>query len=218
MFSGRWIALVLFIVLLVLISREKGTLKNKFTKCGILFVEGMIGGLIIDSIGINAGYYFFPRHPIYSLSYFAIVLPAWGVFGMFIDYTWHKLGKEKFVRGLTITTPLLFAFYEGSNLLTGSWIYTASTQAVILGWFPLILVFAGCHRRRDFKKAIEEEIEKAKEGEKFVLQGVLIFAKVLLIVVMFPLLFVSLFRILTICRHEHNVNLPALIKMHALME
>lgn len=196
MILSRYIALVLFVILATLmIFREKGKLKSKITRCGIVFTEGMIGGFIIDSIGVNAGYYYFPRQPFLSFEYFAIVLPCWGVFGMAIQYCWNKLGNEKFIRGLLITTPLLFAFYEGSNLITHSWVYTTPSWAILLGWTPLVLTFAGCHRRRVLKGKIEEEEEKARNKQKVVVANLLYFANILTTIVMFPLLLVSLIRV-----------------------
>lgn len=197
MLLSRWISLGIFIILLIFITRENGKLKNKLTKYGIIFLEGMVGGLIIDSIGINAGYYYFPAHPIYSLSYWTIVLPCWGVFGMATNYLWDKLGKNKFMLGLTLTTPLLFTFYEGTNLLTSSWTYTVPIWTVMLGWTPLVLVFTGCHRRRDIKRRIEEKIEIAKQSQQFAIEKVWFITRLLVIIVMFPLLLVSLFRIFT---------------------
>jgi len=193
---SRYITLGVFIVLVLLITfTDKDKTKSKITKWSIAFLEGMVGGFIIDSIGINAGYYYFPRQPFLSLEYFAIVLPCWGVFGMLVNYTWNKLGQEKFVQGLAITTPLLFLFYEATNLITNSWVYTTPTWAIMLGWTPLVLTFAGCHRRRDLKRGIEEEEEKARQKNKTVVANLLFVSRILITVIMFPLLVVSLLRI-----------------------
>lgn len=198
MFLSRYIALVLFIVLTsLMIFKERGKLKNKIIQCGIIFTEGMVGGFIIDSVGINAGYYYFPRQPFLSLEYFAIVLPCWGVFGMAIQYCWNKSGNEKFIKGLLITTPLLFTFYEGSNLITHSWVYNTPSWAIVLGWTPLVLTFAGCHRRRVLKRKIEAEEEKARSKQKVVVANLLYIANILTTLVMFPLLLVTLARVFT---------------------
>ena len=77
----------------------------------MIFVEGFVGGLIIDSLLVNVGWYYFPRQPIYSYNYFAIVLPCWGVFGLFVNFVWEWIGKDKFVRSMPLTLLCLFAFY-----------------------------------------------------------------------------------------------------------
>ena len=202
----RWIALAAFIVLLILSRRDLRHL-------GIVFIEGMVGGLIIDAVGVNLGYYAFPRQPLYSLSYFAIVMPCWGVFGVLIDYFWKKLGKEKFLRASAIIVPLLFASYEGLNLLTGSWVYHLPWYVIAPCWLPLIYTFAGCHRREEVVKKMKQTEIKYTDIRHEVLVGVRVFLTIL----MFPLLFVSLFRILTTCRHRYSVSLPTLIKAHVLM-
>ena len=146
----RWIALGTFVVLVLLNLREQhpGCTRKKHFKCfAKAFVEGMIGGLIIDSIGVNAGFYSFARAPIYSLSYFGIVVPCWGVFGALINYLWRTVGRDRFLRASVIVIPLLFTFYEGLNLLTGSWTYYLPWYIVAPCWLPLVYTFAGCHRR-----------------------------------------------------------------------
>jgi len=202
----RWIALAAFVILLILSRKD---LKH----LGIVFIEGMVGGLIIDTIGVNLGYYTFPRQALYSLNYFAIVVPCWGVFGALIDYFWRTLGKEKFLRASTIVTPFLFASYEGLNLLTGSWVYHLPWGVVAPCWLPLIYTFAGCHRREEVIKKIKSVEIKYTGLRHEVLAGVRVF----LTIIMFPLLFVSLFRILTTCKHRYNVSTLELLKAHALM-
>ncbi len=191
---SRYIALAVFIVLTVVIGVSKGSWRQKLTTYGMAFVEGMVGGLIIDSVGVNAGYYYFPRQPIYSLSYFGIVVPCWGVFGLLANYLWTKLGSERFIKGLSVTLPALFTFYEGSNLLTGSWVYTIPFYWVALGWMPLVLTFVGCHRRRAIveKVADLERRTEEKSAKRYALYGL----RIMIIVVMFPLLVTSLARLL----------------------
>lgn len=215
MILSRYIALAVFIILTVIIWREKGLpLSQKLMKHGIAFAEGMVGGLIIDSIGVNAGYYFFPRQPLYSLSYFAIVIPCWGVFGMLTNYLWTRLGREKFTKGLIATLPLLFSFYEGSNIITGSWVYTVPFYWVTLGWIPLVMAFVGCHRRKKVVQKIDVLINR-KPQWVVPLKGL----RLLIVLVMFPLLIVSLvtlardFRVL---RNE-NISTKAYLKELLMM-
>lgn len=201
MISSRWLALGIFCLLLVGITFfDKGN--KKFKRFGMMFLEGMVGGFIIDSIGINAGYYYFPRQPFLSVEYFAIVIPCWGVFGLLINCLWNWLGKEKFMRGMVMTLIPLFAFYEGTNILTNSWVYHTPFWAVGLGWMPLVLVFAGCNRRRKVVFKIER-LRLLYQGNNLV-RGALTIARVALIVVMFPLLISVIVRL---C-----IELPMLIK------
>jgi len=215
MILSRYIALVVFLILSIVIAREKGLpLSQRIMRHSIAFMEGMVGGLIIDSIGINAGYYYFPRQPLYSLSYFAIVLPCWGVFGMLTNYLWTRVGKEKFMKGLIATLPFLFAFYEGSNIITGSWVYTVPFYWVALGWMPLVMTFVGCHRRKKVVQKIDSLMVQYPQ------YGVsLKVLRALIIVVMFPLLFVSLLKLVKdfrVLRDEH-ISTRAYVKELLLM-
>ncbi len=193
MIYSRYIALAVFAVLVLIIMRSEGSWRLKLAKHGVAFVEGMVGGLIIDSIGVNAGYYYFPRQPLYSLSYFGIVIPCWGVFGLLTNYLWSTLGSDRFVKGMVFTLPSLCVFYEGSNLVTGSWVYTVPFYWVALGWMPLVLTFVGCHRRRTMVAKVAEAERRAKEKsmKRYALYGL----RVVVIVIMFPLLIMSLVRL-----------------------
>ena len=205
MIYSRWLSLAVFAILLLFIAfydkNNRGIKAKKYSKA---FIEGMIGGIIIDSIGVNAGYYYFPRQEIYSLSYFAIVVPCWGVFGLLINCIWQWIGKEVFTRGLLVTLIPLFAFYEGTNLIAGSWVYTVPFHVVALGWIPLILVFAGCNRRRRvvFKLKMLKEQYSGNQAITVCLNVLL----GLTTVVMFPLLIMSIIKML----HE----LPKLREAH----
>lgn len=216
MLSARWLALGVFLILLILITHDKGSWKQKLNSYGMTFLEGMVGGLIIDSIGVNSGYYYFPRQPLYSLNYWIIVIPCWGVFGLFLNYLWQRLGKEKVFRGAMVTLPILFGFYEGSNLITGSWIYTAPFYVVVLGWIPLGYVFAGCRHRRDVVFKIDAWIQQAENWHvKVGLQVV----RALLIVVMFPLLFVSIGKVVRdlFTLRRANVSLKSYAREYLMM-
>ncbi len=208
MISSRWLALGVFILLLVAIASfdKRSNWKEKFKRHGIMFLEGMVGGFIIDNIGIRAGYYYFPRQPFLSLEYFTIVIPCWGVFGLLINCLWNWFGKEKFIRGMAMTLFPLFAFYEGTNILTNSWVYHTPFWVVGLGWMPLVMVFAGCNRRRKVVFKIER-LRMLYQDDSLVhglIRGTLTIARVALIVVMFPLLLAVIIRL---C-----VELPILIK------
>ena len=207
MLYSRWLALGIFVLLIgaIAIFDRDRNLKRKVKNYGMMFVEGMAGGFIIDCIGISAGYYYFPRQPFLSAEYFAIVIPCWGVFGLLLNTLWHLLGKEKFWRGMAVTLVPLFAFYEGTNLLTQSWVYTTPFYAVALGWIPLTWTFAGCNRRRRVVFKIEEWKLKFKE-DKLIYNG-LTMIRVLLTIAMFPLMIAIIIRL---C-----VELPLLIKRNS---
>ncbi len=207
--SARWLALGVFLILLILIAfYDKESWKQKLNHYGMTFLEGMVGGLIIDSIGVNAGYYYFPRQPLYSLEYWAIVIPAWGVFGLFLNCLWQWVGGDKVIRGAMVTLPILFSFYEGSNLITGSWVYTTPFYVVALGWIPLGYVFTGCNHRREVVFKMDAWI---KQNENRYSQLGLRIIRFILIVVMFPLLLVSIGKIIRdICTlRRANISLKS---------
>lgn len=208
MISSRWLALGIFLILLTYIVFFDKRLRwqDKVRTYGAMFLEGMLGGFIIDAIGINAGYYYFPRQPFLSLEYFAIVIPAWGVFGLLINCLWNWLGKEKFWKGMAVTLIPLFVWYEGTNLLTNSWVYTVPFRFVVLGWIPLIWTFAGCNRRRRVVFKIEQWRNEFQEQsfEHQIIWGLLTTTRVILTVAMFPLLLTVLVRVCA--------DLPMLVK------
>lgn len=187
---------IVLVVVILCIDKDKNG-KCKLKTYGMMFLEGMAGGFIIDAIGISAGYYYFPRQPFLSIEYFAIVIPAWGVFGVLVNCLWSWVGKEKFWQGMAVTLVPLFAWYEGTNLITHSWVYTTPFWAVGLGWVPLIWTFAGCNRRR--RVVFKIEAWKAKfQGDKFshgLVFCSLSIVRVLLTVAMFPLLLAVLVRL-----------------------
>lgn len=207
---SRWLALVVFLILIGIIffRDKKRTLRVKVKYYGTMFVEGMVGGLIIDSIGVNAGFYSFPRQPLYSLDYFTIVIPCWGVFGLLLNCLWDWFGKERFLQSMAVSILPLFVFYEGSNLITGSWIYTVPFHIVVLGWIPLGWTFAGCNRRRKVIFKIEQWKQQfVGGGIKIPIRVILESVKLILIVVMFPLMLVAMVKIIG--------NITSLIKERA---
>jgi len=187
---SRWIGLFILVVLATIIATRKEPWSRKI-KYVIPFIEGMIGGLVVDSIGVNAGYYYFPRQPLYSLEYFGIVVPCWGVFGLFVHCLWEWVGKDKIWRCILVTILPLFAFYEGSNLITHSWVYTVDFYIVALGWMPLVLVAAGCNRRRRVVHKIDAmiiKLDRSVSWQNGLVVG-LVFVRAIMTIVMFPLLF-----------------------------
>lgn len=190
MLLSRWLALVVFIFLIILIGKyDTHSWREKVKHYGMTMLEGMVGGLIVDSIGVNAGYYYFPRQPLYSLNYWLIVIPAWGVFGLTLNILWNQVSRAKFVRGTLITTPALFLWYEGTNLVTNSWVYTVPLWVVVMGWIPLVYVFAGCDHRRDVVFKIEQWIQNCNDSRVKISLQVL---RIAVMILMFPLLLVSI--------------------------
>ena len=188
--SSRWLSLIVLMVIIgIIVILDKHSWRDKLKHYGMTFLEGMVGGLIIDSIGVNAGYYYFPRQPLYSPEYWLIVIPCWGVFGLALNFLWSWVAKGRFIRGSLITIPVLFAFYEGTNLLTDSWVYTTPFWVIALGWIPLVYVFAACDHRREVVNKVDIWVKQCQyQPYKFGLQAF----RVLLVVVMFPLLLVSI--------------------------
>ncbi len=219
MVSARWLALIVFIILGVFIAREKKcNVVQKFICHSTAFLEGMVGGLIIDSIGVNLGYYYFPRQPLYSLNYWLIVIPCWGVFGLLVNYLWERIGEEKFIKGLSVTLLPLFAFYEGSNLITGSWVYTVPFSVVLAGWTPLVLTFTSCRRRRKVVWKIESW--KLQYQKSPILVTMFQALKVVVVVVMFPLLLVSMLKVITQLSvlNKREISFGSCIREVLLME
>jgi len=199
MLYSRWLALGIFVILIgfIVFFDKSGNWKQKAKQYGMMFAEGMTGGFIIDCVGISAGYYYFPRQPFLSMEYFAIVIPCWGVFGLLLNILWNTLGRDKFWQGMAVTLVPLFIWYEGTNLLTQSWVYTTPFYSVALGWIPLTWTFAGCNRRRRVVFKIEEWKLNFR-GDKLVHQLIycaLTITRVLLTIAMFPLLIAILIRV-----------------------
>lgn len=208
MIYSRYISAAVFVILLTgIILYDKSPVKTKIKYFSMTFLEGMVGGLLIDCVGVNAGYYYFPRQAFLSWQYFAIVIPCWGVFGLLINCLWSWLGKEKFLRGMASTVVPLLAFYEGSNIITGSWVYTVHFAVVALGWIPLIWVFAGCNRRRRVVYKVEEIIGlySGECWQHVLIRYTLKTVRYVLVVIMFPLLLVTIGQIVTtIPKYRHN--------------
>lgn len=191
--SSRWLALAAFIALTILIVVcDKSPWKSKFQRNGMMFSEGMVGGFLVDLVGINAEYYYFPRQPFLSPEYWLIVIPCWGVFGLTLNYLWRVVGQDHFIKGTIVTLPTLLVWYEGVNLFTHSWVYTVPSYVVVLGWIPLTYVFAGCDHRREVVFKFDSWI---KQTENRYAQAGLSIVRYSLTVLMFPLLIVSIAKI-----------------------
>lgn len=107
----------------------------------ISFILGFLGGFLIDILGVKImKLWKYPRQEFLTIKYFAIVLPAWGVFSVAINLVWGWLFKEFFIAVTTITL-ILFLIHELPNLKTDSWEYYTPTWLVVLGWPPLVIVF-----------------------------------------------------------------------------
>ena len=131
----RWFGLACFLILLFMAWR-KGELRNY----AIALIAGCVVGFVIDYVGISLRLWEFPRQPFLSWQYFAIVVPCWGVFGATINMVndWHM--RKGWV-SIFILAVAVMAVYEIPNILTESWGYTVSTTLIILGWFPMIVLF-----------------------------------------------------------------------------
>ena len=131
----RWFGLACFLILLFMAWR-RGYLRNY----AISLIAGCVVGFTIDYAGVSLNLWNFPRQPFLSWQYFAIVVPCWGIFGATINMVndWHM---RKGWISILILSVVVMAIYEVPNLLTESWLYSASTVIVLLGWFPLIFLF-----------------------------------------------------------------------------
>ena len=131
----RWFGLACFIILLVVAWRRRD-LKHYVISLGV----GCIVGFTIDCVGIPLGLWEFPRQPFLSWEYFLIVIPCWGVFGATINMINDWFMKKNWL-SIIILSVAVMLLYEVPNLITGSWEYSASSWLVMLGWFPLIMVY-----------------------------------------------------------------------------
>lgn len=193
MLSSRWLSLIAFVIIVALVTIwDKSSVKYKIQRYGMMFSEGMVGGFIVDIVGINAGYYYFPRQPFMSLDYWIIVIPCWGVFGLFLNYLWRVVAKDRFIKGTLFTLPTLIAWYEGTNLYTHSWVYTVPFYWVVLGWIPLTYVFSGCDHRREVVYKMDYLI---KTTDNHFIQKGLSIVRYVLTIIMFPLLITSIVKI-----------------------
>jgi len=131
----RWFGLACFLILLVLAWR-RGELKHYAIALGM----GCVVGAIFDVVGVNLGLWSYPEQPYLSLKYWFLVVTCWGVFGATINllldwYLWKNW------LGIAIMTVFLMLVYEIPNFITDSWEYNAISPLVILGWFPLVMIY-----------------------------------------------------------------------------
>jgi hypothetical protein len=134
----RWVALVCGVLFSAV-----SYLRGETADAAIAFVVGMIGGFLFDCAGVGImRLWHYSRQPFLGIKYFAIVVPAWGVFGMMLNLPWNWfnwIGLPGFV--FLALTVVLFAIHELPNFKTKSWRYNAPMWLVGLGWFPMIILF-----------------------------------------------------------------------------
>jgi hypothetical protein len=131
----RWVALGCAILLFSLAFFKSAT-----WEAIIAFSVGAFCGFVLDLFGTGKyKLWYYPRQPFLEKQYFAIVVPAWGVFGLTINLLWNWLNSP-WLAFVVLTTGLL-VFYELPNLKSGSWKYQSPPWLVAAGWFPLILYF-----------------------------------------------------------------------------
>ncbi len=128
----KWIGLALGIIALS-VAIKKGQAKQAL----LAFVIGALYGFVIDVIGGDILGLWSYKSSIYSASYFLLVVPGWGVFGMFINIFWNQMVGKPW-RAFICLTVGLFLVLEIPNLSVQSWTYTIPLWLVAIGWFPLV--------------------------------------------------------------------------------
>ena len=128
----RWPMLLCGIIFLFLAYWQK-----ELTLAIVSFLVGMTVGFSLDLVGVKKlGLWNYPRQSFMGKHYFGIVVPAWGIFGMSLN-----LILNWFVMSWTVIAIIFLVLYELSNLRTRSWQYHTPHWLVVIGWFPLVLVF-----------------------------------------------------------------------------
>lgn len=132
----RWFALCCGIVLFLIALRRGET-----NEALIAFIVGGISGFILDIVGVKILHFWkYPRQPFPRRKYLAIVVPAWGVFGMTINLLWDWIDIS-WLAFCLLTAGLVF-IYEAPNLWTKSWEYNGSPRWLIgTGWLLMIIYF-----------------------------------------------------------------------------
>lgn len=130
----RWFGLITAIILIPL-----AYMTGETVEAFIAFIAGAFLGLFIDYIGIEKlKLWRYPRQLFLSRKYFLIVIPAWGVFGMIINLFWIWFNVKALFMFITLGLLIL---YEFPNLNSKSWEYYTSSKIVIIGWFPMVILF-----------------------------------------------------------------------------
>jgi hypothetical protein len=113
-------------------------LKGEIKEATISFSIGALGGFILDCIGVaKLKLWYYTKQPFLSKSYFAIVIPAWGIFSMAVNLLWNKIPFPEIIT-FSLLTLGLFSLHEIPNLKTSSWKYSVSMKVVVPGWVPLV--------------------------------------------------------------------------------
>jgi hypothetical protein len=116
-------------------------LREEITSAIFIFTISAIIGFIIDCLGVaKLKLWRYTKQEFLKPSYFCIVVPAWGVFGMAINFFWNLIHLPEIIVFIVITTGL-FSFCEVPNFKTKSWEYYVPIWIVMFGWFPLIFIF-----------------------------------------------------------------------------
>ena len=132
----RWPILALGIILFF-----TAFLKGQIINAIFIFAISAIIGFIMDYLGMaKLKLWKYTRQEFLKPSYFCIVVPAWGVFGMAINFFWNWIHLPEILVFIIITIGL-FSFYEIPNLKTKSWEYYVPIWVVMFGWLPLIFIF-----------------------------------------------------------------------------
>lgn len=137
----RWIGLVCFIILAYHIYQRR--MVGRFV---IALCAGAAIGLTLDYfLGYKLGLWYFPRQEYWTVSYWAIVLPSWAVFGALINMPWDMWQSKKWWFKVGVLSLALASCYEVVNLVTGSWIYDFPTWGIAIGWLPLLFTYRGVY-------------------------------------------------------------------------
>jgi hypothetical protein len=131
----RWFALICGLLFFTT-AYFQGEIKEAI----VAFSIGMLCGFSIDLIGVKKFHFWnYPRQPFWGKKYFAIVVPAWGVFGLTINLFWDWLNIPWL--SFVVLTIGLFGLYELPNLKTNSWKYNTPVWLIGIGWWAQILYF-----------------------------------------------------------------------------
>jgi hypothetical protein len=131
----RWLIWMCGIVFLFI-----AYLRGAMIDVATAFILGSCAGFFIDWLGVKIMHLWrYPRQPFLGGKYFAIVVPAWGIFGVAVNFLWDWIGVS-WLAILSITTAL-FLLHELPNLKTRSWEYSVPMWLVGCGWVPLIIFF-----------------------------------------------------------------------------
>ncbi|MEK9134839.1 MAG: hypothetical protein AAB451_00835 [Patescibacteria group bacterium] len=143
MIRVRWFVWALGVTLLT-VAYFRGELRE----LTISFCLGMIGGFFFDIVGVKMmNLWYYSRQPFLSWKYFSIVVSAWGVFGVAINLLWEWIialmgpSLRVSLSAFIVVTLILLLFHELPNLKARNWKYNTPAWLVIIGWFPMVMLF-----------------------------------------------------------------------------